>query len=194
MNAAGLALAGGRSSRFGAEKATARLGGRPLLAWSLATLDGVCAMVAVSAAPGGEAAALAASLGRPVVSDDPTHAKGPLAGVAAGLAWAVAGGFEALITLPCDTPLVGASEIEALVAALGEASAAYAVSPDGPQALCTVWRTRLAGELAAALVGGAHPPARDFLAGIGGRPVPFADPRPFWNINRPEDLARLLFR
>src|SRR5665213_2019812 len=191
MRAAGLALAGGRSSRFGAEKAVARLGDRPLLAWSLATLDGVCAMVAVSAAAGGEAATLAVSLGRPVFADDPAHAQGPLAGVAAGLAWAAAGGFEALVTLPCDTPLVGAAEVETLIAALGDASAAYAVTPVGPQALCAVWRTGLAAELAATLGRGDHPPVRDFLTRIGARAVPFADGRPFENINRPKDLARL---
>jgi molybdenum cofactor guanylyltransferase len=191
---AGLALAGGRSRRFGADKAVARLAGRPLLAWTLATLDEACAAVAVSAAAGGEAAALAASLGRPVLLDDPGHAAGPLAGVAAGLAWAAANGFEALVTLPCDAPLVGAAELAALIAALGEGPAAYAVSSDGPQPLCAVWRPRLAGDLAARLAGGRHPAVQDFLGDIGARPVPFADPRPFANVNRREDLARLAAR
>lgn len=191
MHIAGLVLAGGRSRRFGVEKAVARLGVRSLLAWGLAALDGVCGPVAVSAAAGGEVAALAVLLGRPVLADDPAHARGPLAGVAAGLAWSAAGGFDALVTLPCDTPLVGAGEIETMIAALGDAPAAYAVSSDGAQGLCAVWRTRLAGDLAAALAGGAHPPVRYFLAKVGARAVPFADARPFANVNRPEDLARL---
>ncbi len=188
---AGLVLAGGRSSRFGGEKAVARLTGKPLLAWSLAALAGCRGPVAVSAPPGSEAAALARSRGLAVLADDLAHAQGPLTGVAAGLAWAAAAGFEALVTLPCDTPLVGPAEIEALIAALDDAPAAYAVSPEGSQGLCAVWRTRLAGDLAAALAGGAHPPVRDFLAEIGARPVAFENARPFWNINRPEDLARL---
>ncbi len=188
---AGLVLAGGRSSRFGGEKAVARLAGKPLLAWSLAALDAWCAPVAVSAAARSEAAALARSRGMAVLTDHPAHAQGPLAGVTAGLAWAAAGGLGALVTLPCDTPLVGPAEIEALIAALGAAPAAYAVSPEGPQGLCAIWRTRLAGDLAAALAGGAHPPVWDLLAKVGARAVPFEDPHPFANINRPEDLARL---
>ncbi|MGI8840859.1 MAG: molybdenum cofactor guanylyltransferase, partial [Caulobacteraceae bacterium] len=151
-----------------------------------------CQSLAGSAPAGGVAAGRATALGAPLVSDDPAHAAGPLAGVAAGLAWAAGGGFETLVTLPCDTPLVGAAEIATLIAALvGDAPAAYAVSPEGPQPLCAVWRTRLAGDLAAALAGGDHPPVRDFLASIGGRAVPFANPRPFANVNRPEDMARL---
>jgi len=54
-----------------------------------------------------------------------------------------------------------------------------------------VWRTCLAGDLAGALAGGDHPPVRDFLVRVGAVAVPFPDSRPFANVNRPEDLARL---
>ncbi|MGI9170388.1 MAG: molybdenum cofactor guanylyltransferase [Caulobacteraceae bacterium] len=188
---AGLVLAGGRSRRFGSEKAVASLGGRPMLTWSLGALEGVCETVAVSAAADSAAAAVANSRGLPVLADDPAHSPGPLSGLAAGLPWATALGFDALITLPCDTPLVGPVQVETMIAALGDAPAAYALCPEGPQALCAVWRTRLAGGLAAALAGGEHPPVRDFLAAIGARPVAFVDARPFANVNRPEALARL---
>jgi len=187
----GLVLAGGRSRRFGAEKAAAKLGGRPLLAWSLAALAGACTSVAVSARRGGEIAAIAQSLGHAVVFDDASHARGPLAGVAAGLKWAEAHGFDRLVTLPCDTPLVGAREIAILLAALGEAGGAYAVTPDGPQPLCAVWRVDLEVPLARRLAGGHHPPVRTFLAEVGALPVMFDDPLIFQNANTAQALARL---
>jgi molybdopterin-guanine dinucleotide biosynthesis protein A len=187
----GLVLAGGRSRRFGTEKAAAKLAGRPLLAWSLAALARACTSVAVSARQGGEIAAMAQSAGHGVVVDDPDHAPGPLAGVAAGLKWAKVHRFDRLVTLPCDTPLVSQIEIAVLLAALGEAGGAYAVTADGPQPLCAVWRVDLQEALAARLVGGDHPPVRDFLAQIGALPVVFDDPLIFQNANTPQALARL---
>ncbi|MBA3810398.1 MAG: NTP transferase domain-containing protein [Caulobacteraceae bacterium] len=73
----GLALAGGRSLRFGREKAAAILAGRPLLAWSLAALDARCEAVAVSASPGSEAEAMARVSRRAVLHDDPAGARDP---------------------------------------------------------------------------------------------------------------------
>lgn len=189
-----MALAGGRSVRFGSEKALAPLAGRPLLAHVVETLASVCPALAVSARPGGGAAALAASLGLESLPDDPAHPSGPLAGLAAGLAWARRGGFDRLVTLPCDTPLVGKDAILRLLAALGEAPAAYAVTDDGPQPLCAVWRVSLEAELARRLAAGDHPAARAFLAELGAAAVDFGASTSFRNANDPQallDLARL---
>ena len=190
MRPAGLILAGGRSSRFGAEKAVQDLAGRTLLEWSLAALSAVCGEVAVSAAQGSAAAALARALGCCVVSDDPAHAGGPLAGIAAGLAWAGAGGATHLVTLPCDTPGVTPTILSAVIAAAGPAGA-YAATTDGPQALCAVWPIAALPTLAAALADGRHPAVRDALAAAGARPLPFEDAAPFANVNTPADLASL---
>jgi len=184
---AGLVLAGGRSSRFGADKATQLLSGRPLLAWSLAALDSVCAEVAVSATPGGDAAVLAGALGRTVMADDPRHEAGPLAGVAAGLAWAANAGFSYLATLPCDTPLVG----PAIMQRLATAAPAYAVTADGPQALVAIWPTSACEGLARTLAMGRHPSVRQALEACQARAALFEDARPFRNANTPADLAAL---
>ncbi len=184
---AGLVLAGGQSRRFGADKADAMLGGRPLAAWSLAALQAACDVVALSAAR--DASAIAPA--RPIVTDLPTDPPGPLAGVAAGLRWAAAGGFDRLVTLPCDTPLVKHEQIAILIAALDGHEAAYATTPEGPQPLCCVWRTRLAARLASSLAGGDHPSVRDFLAWVEARAVLFSDARSFANVNTLADLARL---
>ena len=44
----GLVLAGGRSVRFGGEKAVALLDGRPLVQWAAERLRSVCARVAIA--------------------------------------------------------------------------------------------------------------------------------------------------
>jgi len=191
LRVAGLALAGGRSSRMGKDKAAQMLAGRALLAWTLAALDGVCETVAVSAAAGGGAEALGRHLGRRIVSDDLEHPRGPLAGVAAGLVWAAAEGFELLFTLPCDMPLVETRHLSILGAALMDANAAFAAVPGLPQPLCALWRVDAAASLVALLNDGRHPPVRVFLAEIGARAVPFPDPRPFRNLNTGEELAAL---
>ncbi|MDR3512562.1 MAG: molybdenum cofactor guanylyltransferase [Caulobacteraceae bacterium] len=186
----GLVLAGGRSSRFGAEKALAELGGRSLFDAALATLDGACAKVAVSAPDGGGAAALAAARGLPRLTDPPGLEAGPLAGILAGLVWAAGEGAEMLATTPCDTPFLPADLVERLAAALGETDgAAVARAGDGPHPLCGLWRTRLAGPLAALMKAG-HPPVREALARLDGRFVDFPEAAAFANVNTREDLAR----
>ena len=162
---------------------------RPLLAWSLAALDGDCEQVAVSAAPGSGAEGHARAARRVVLYDDPSHPRGPLAGLAAGLAWAQSEGFDALATLPCDTPFVGRAEVRALIEALGDAEGAHAVTVEGPQGLCALWRCGLASTLAARLAAGDYPPVHRLLAEVGSRPVAFADAAPFRNINTESDLS-----
>ena len=186
---AGLVLAGGHSRRFGRDKAAAIFAGQPLLAWSLDCLDQVCATVAVSARPRGRAAALAAALGRAVLSDDPAHAEGPLAGITAGLAWADGQGQALLATLPCDSPLISPGVFDHLAESLEAAGAAFAVTAEGPQPLCAIWRVAAFQDLAARLAAGDHPAVRAALNSAGAVAVRFDDPTPFRNINTPADAA-----
>lgn len=186
---AGQVLAGGRSTRFGGEKAVALLRRKPLMGWCAEALGGLCPTVAINARSGSGAAALARELGFEIVADDPAHPAGPLAGVAAGLKWAGAQGFDGLVTLPCDTPLVGGDELTRLIAALGNSPAAYAVANGRAQGLCAAWRTSLAAALNARLADGDHPAVHRWLDEIGAAPVRFADDARFRNINTREDLA-----
>ena len=186
---AGLALAGGRSRRFGQDKAAAIFAGRPLLAWGLECLDRVCTPVAVSARAGGRAAALAAELGRTVLSDDPAHAEGPLAGIAAGLAWAADQGCPLLATLPCDAPLIPSEVLLRLAENLGEAGGAFAVTEEGPHPLCAVWRVSAFRDLADRLADGDHPAVHEALSSASAVAVRFDDPAPFRNLNTPADVT-----
>ena len=95
-----MVIAGGRSIRFGGEKAAALLAGTPLLLWAVKRLQHTCYAVAVNARSGTQAEALAHAQGLPVLHDAPGDAAGPLAGVRAGLTWAQGLGAAAIAVSP----------------------------------------------------------------------------------------------
>ena len=191
MNAAssvvGLVLAGGRSVRFGGEKAVALLEGKPLLAWAAERLESVCLDVAINVRVGTEAEAVAKALGFPTLYDEPGDAAGPLAGVKAGLIWAEEQGARALAVSPCDAPLLPDDLYVRLLA--GGDGAAMAETHDGRQPLCALWPVTALAAVREALAGGAHPPTWQVLERLGARKVSFEDPAAFANVNTREDLA-----
>ncbi len=67
----GVVIAGGRSVRFGGEKAVAGLAGKPLLMWAAERLARSCVTVAINARPDTEAEALARAEGLTVLHDMP---------------------------------------------------------------------------------------------------------------------------
>ncbi len=107
-----IVLAGGKSTRFGSDKAAALLEGKPLLRWVLEAAKAVCDDVVVVRAVG----QALPDVGMDVrVVQDRYEALGPLAGMVAG--------FEALrdgaaIVLSCDAPIVRPSLLRALAARL----------------------------------------------------------------------------
>jgi len=187
---AGLLLAGGRSSRFGAEKAVARFGGA-LMMDAVAQRFAALPRFAVSARPDSAAAARARAMGVDVVIDGAGAPSGPLAGVFAGMLWAHGHNFSFLATAPCDAPLLPRDVFVALLGALGDAPAAFAVTVQGEHPLCAVWRCDLLPSLQRALADGRHPPVRGFLAGLGAVRVPFAEPLAFANANTQDALVAL---
>ena len=190
---AGVVLAGGRSVRFGGEKAAALLAGRPLLLWAAQRLKASCAAVAINARPGTEAEALARAAGLPVLHDAAGDAAGPLAGVKVGLGWAQECGARSLAVSPCDAPLLPGDLFVRLIAAAG-AGAAMAETSDGRQPLCAVWPVSALATLVAALASGAHPPTWRVLESIGARRVHFDRAEEFTNLNTRADLAALAER
>jgi len=186
---AGMVVAGGRSTRFGGEKAVALFAGRPLLAWAVQRLRRACFKVAVNARPGTETEALAGAGGLSVLHDAPGDPDGPLAGVKAGLAWAASIGARALAVSPCDAPLLPDELFQSLIAAAGE-GAAMAVTDEGRQPLCAVWPVSALPMLTEALKDGAHPPTWRMLESLGAVLVEFGRPEAFANVNTREDLER----
>lgn len=187
---AALVIAGGRSVRFGGEKAVASFAGQPLLLWAARRLQAACDAVAVNARDGTQAAILAAAEGFAVLHDAPGDPDGPLSGVKAGLQWARVRGASALAVSPCDAPLLPDDLYPRLIAAAGE-GAAFAVTAEGRQPLCAVWPVSALEAVSAALGGGAHPPTWRLLEDLGAARVTVEQAGVFANLNTREDLAVL---
>jgi len=190
---AGLVLAGGRSVRFGGEKAAAELAGRPLILRAAQRLQRSCHVVAASVRAGSESERLARTAGLPLLYDMPADASGPLAGVKAGLLWARDQGARALAVSPCDVPLLPDDFVDRLLAAAG-GGAALAETAAGSQPLCAVWPVTALPQVVEALQGGHHPPTWRLLQSLGATRVRFADAGAFANINTRADLVAIADR
>lgn len=90
MKVLGAVLAGGRSSRFGSDKALAMLRGRTLLDRAVATLQAQCDAVIIAGHPHG-------------LADWPEPGLGPLGGIGAALHFGRAKGYDAVLTCGVDS-------------------------------------------------------------------------------------------
>ena len=107
----GAVLAGGRGRRFGGPKAEASVDGIPMVGRAVAALSEVVGeVVVVSSRPVGPVEA--------TVIPDQTSDAGPLGGLEAALLHARASGYEGVLLLACDLPLVGPELLTAVGAAL----------------------------------------------------------------------------
>src|SRR5438067_7908228 len=104
MRTGGIVLCGGRSSRMGRPKAWLPFGGELMLPRVVRVLREVVEPVVVVTAPGQDVPPLPA--GAEVVRDE-VEGKGPLGGLAAGLA-ALGGRADAAYLSSCDVPFLRA--------------------------------------------------------------------------------------
>lgn len=186
----GLILAGGEGRRMGgADKALLRLAGRTLADRVADRFAPQVAGLALSA--NGDPARLA-GLGCEILADESAERLGPLAGLAAGLAWLARQGGTHLATVPVDAPFIPCDLVARLADGLADATTAIALAESGGRLhpTCGLWPVGLGGPLAAALAAGERRIGRWALA-MGARAVPFAptDPDQFLNLNTPADLA-----
>ena len=122
----GVVLAGGRGSRMGGEdKGLVVLDGRPMVEHVIARLRPQVGAILVSANRNQERYA---ALGFPVVSDLLGGYQGPLAGMASALQSAHT---AYVVTVPCDSPLIGDDLVARLADALRRDDADVAVAHDG---------------------------------------------------------------
>jgi molybdopterin-guanine dinucleotide biosynthesis protein A len=197
MNAApkvaGILLAGGQSRRMGGgDKCLRLLGTRTILARIIARTAPQVAQLALNA--NGDAARFAA-YGLPVVADTIPDFAGPLAGVLAGLDWAAehAADCTHLASVPTDAPFLPVDLVARLVAAIEREGAVLACAASGGRThpVCGLWPVALRGVLRRAMVDeGVRKvdqwTARYRLAAVEYGTAPYD---PFFNTNRPEDLA-----
>jgi molybdopterin-guanine dinucleotide biosynthesis protein A len=188
-NSTGLVLAGGKSSRFGSDKALALLDGRSLLERATGVLRPWTLEIAISASAESPAGAEARRLGFSVLPDRPGLVRGPLTGILAGLEWSARRDAKWMISLPCDVISLPDDAFPRLLAAAGANNGAYAVTTQGPQSLCAVWPVEAKNVLEAVLNCGTHPPVRVIANLMGASPVYFDQDGIFLNVNTKDDLA-----
>jgi molybdenum cofactor guanylyltransferase len=122
----GVVLAGGRGSRMGGEdKGLVLLDGRPMVEYVIARLRPQVGAILISA---NRNQARYSALGFPVVPDLLGGYQGPLAGMASALQMA---STPYVVTVPCDSPLIGDDLVTRLAEALTRDSADVAVAHDG---------------------------------------------------------------
>lgn len=188
MSLAGVIIAGGQSSRMGAEKALIEIGGRPIIEHVVTVLAPFCEVVIVNA--NGDPARFA-HLGLPVVPDVIEGRASPLAGLHAGLTWVQAQGFEQVVTAASDTPFLPFDLVPRLARAATDRVAAVARSGGQGHFTTGLWRVALAPLLDDFLVRRGEKQAGRFVEMIDAAMVdwPAAPFDPFFNVNTPEDLA-----
>ncbi|WP_368077242.1 molybdenum cofactor guanylyltransferase [Sphingomonas faeni] len=161
-------LAGGRSSRFGSDKARAMFRGRTL---SEHARDLLVPYVDTAVIVGRDGP----------IADLPGPDLGPLGGIAGALSYAGERGFTSVLTIACDMPVLP----DGLLAALAGEAPAYC--PDAP--VLGHWNTASLEALLEHIATSPRRSVRGWAEAIGA--VPIAAPAPIPNINSPEDIAAL---
>ncbi len=135
-------LAGGRSTRFGSDKASALLCGRPLLGWVVQAAAEACEQVIVVRAKG-QVLPLFEPRAPFRVVEDGHDGLGPLAGIIAGLR---ASDSERCLVCSCDAPLLRPGLVEFLDTQFtaGAADVVLPVANDHPQPLLAIYRREVA--------------------------------------------------
>lgn len=183
----GLVLAGGQARRMGGvDKGLVPLAGRPMIAHVLAALRPQVGAILVNANRHPDEYA---AFGYPLVADRHEGFLGPLAGLAAGLD---AADTEYVVTVPCDSPLLGPDLVARLARALLESGADLSYAHDGRRhPVFALVRRRLRADLETYLAAGGRKIDRWFER---HRHVAadFSDcPETFLNVNSPEEREAL---
>ena len=193
----GVLLAGGKSSRMGGgDKCLLPLAGKAMLTHIIERLRPQVSDLVLNA--NGDLGRFAA-FGLPIVEDRLGGQIGPLAGVHAGIEWAVANrpGCRFVITGATDTPFFPTDLVARFLASLegGEPKLLVARSEEGVHPVFGLWPVSLAPAIETSLAGGMrkvqtwvrehHAEEIFFPSGeMGGRKID-----PFFNLNRPEELV-----
>ena len=190
----GIVLAGGRSTRFGADKLRADVRGRPLLEHPILALAEVCGEVLVALAPDAPEPTLPGVAGVPIRTvRDAVAGAGPLAGLVAGLE---AAGEGVVLVVGGDQPDLRPELLRLLVSSLGAGDAAVLAEAEAPRSLPAVLRRDLALAAARRLLGSERRSLLGVIFGLDAVIVPesawrTADPEGSWrrDVDRPSDLG-----
>ena len=201
MMPAAIVLAGGASSRFGGNKLSAELAGRPVLQHALRAAAAVASPIVLVIGPDDPVPWLPADLGADVVlaRDDVAH-RGPLAGLEAGV------GALAALPRPVDIAILVAGDMPTLVPAVLELLAGTlardpslgvaCLETDQASPLPAAVRPSVAGPAASALLASDRRSLRGLLTAVRTVVVPAGDWRALdplgatlRDVDTPDDLA-----
>jgi len=189
----GLLLAGGQSRRMGGgDKALHLIGGVPLLERVIERMRPQVETLVLNA--NGDPARFA-SFGLPVVPDSVPDYAGPLAGVLAGLDWTARHRPDCayVVSVATDAPFLPRDLVSQLVRGMEDSGADLACAASGgqPHPVIGLWPVRLREDLRHAIVDETVRKVDVWTARHRLATVPFASEPidPFFNANRPEDLA-----
>ena len=199
LRVAGVILAGGLSRRMGGgDKALLPLGDRPMLAHVIDRLAPQVAAGAMAINANGDGGRFAA-FGLPVLPDAVAGFAGPLAGVLTAMEWAAATQPEVthVLTVGGDTPFLP-PDLAARLRQATEAGATIACAASGGRRhpVVALWPVDLAAALRRALVEEHVRRVETWLDRHRTTAVdwPDAPDDPFFNVNRPDDLAAAAHR
>lgn len=189
----GLLLAGGLARRMGGgDKPLRTIAGRTILAHVIERLRSQCDGLLLNA--NGDPARFA-EYGLPVVADSVPDFAGPLAGILAGLDWLAVNrpGAEWLVSVAADTPFIPRDLVARLHAARTEANVPLACAASGgwTHPVIGLWPVALREELRHALTVEDERKIDRWTArhGVVSVEWPVEPVDPFFNANRPDDLA-----
>jgi molybdopterin-guanine dinucleotide biosynthesis protein A len=189
----GVLLAGGQARRMGGgDKCLRQLGARTILEHVIERARPQVAALVLNA--NGDPARFA-RFRLPVVADVMAGFAGPLAGVLTGMQWARTHRPDCpwIATIATDTPFFPGDLVRRMLSAIDRAGADLACAASGGRAhpVFGLWPVRLADDLRRAMVDEGIRKVDVWTARHRLAEVPFAtDPiDPFFNANRPEDLA-----
>lgn len=171
MSVLGAILAGGKSERFGSDKALATYREKPLIDHVIAAM---ASQVETIVSVGRDIAGIVK------VSDRPAAGMGPLAGVAGALAYAQANGFESVLTVGVDSVGLPADLLKCL-----HPSPSYVAN----QPVIGLWPVAALQKLDAILASEERHSMLYFTQQIGAHAVTLENPPA--NINTAADLERL---
>ncbi|MBA8878501.1 molybdenum cofactor guanylyltransferase MobA [Phyllobacterium myrsinacearum] len=199
MRIAGIILAGGRSSRMdGHDKALLPFGKARLIDFIVERLSSQLETMAINS--NGDTAAFA-NLERPVIADSVSGFAGPLAGIIAGMQWAAdaAVPFTHILTVATDTPFFPRDLVTRLGGAITGAPdhIAVAVSDAIWHPVFGLWPVAMRHDLQQWMHDPQNRRVRTWIESHPHHAVDFplietqagAAFDPFFNINRPDDLA-----
>lgn len=190
----GVILAGGASTRFGAPKALATVGGRRIVDRVRDALAAVLPEVVVSA----NDPDLFADLDLPLRPDDVPGA-GPLGGIHTALRWAMEVGRPGALVVACDMPWVSAPLLRAIVERAASTPAGAVVPESGGrrglEPLCAWYSIHSLPQVERMIAEGEHRVHRLVIGGVDAEVIPLDEVRRigdpellFLNVNTVDDL------